>query len=88
MLVRLTDHKGKERWVNPIYVKSLLAKGPGETEVEVSGWTSKMRVRLSADEVALMINAAMPDAADYIAAGESERQAREAAQAAASAVMG
>lgn len=88
MLVKLTDHKGKERWLNPIYVKSLLAKGPGETEVEVSGWSSKMRIRQNAEDVALAINAAMPDAADYIAAGESERQAREAAQAAASAVMG
>ncbi len=88
MLLKLTDHKGKERWLNPIYVKSLRARGPSDTEVEISGWTVKLRVRQPADELALAINAAMPDAADFIAAHESEQAAAAARQAASSAATG
>ncbi len=82
MLVKLIDHKGKTRYVNPIYIKSVDAKGDGETEISVSGWSSKVRIKKPVDEVALAVNAAMPDAAAYIAAQEDQKAAEEAAAAA------
>ncbi|MEQ8769972.1 MAG: hypothetical protein RIB60_05630 [Phycisphaerales bacterium] len=82
MLVKLIDHKGKERYINPIYIKSMTAKGQLETEIEISGWSSKVRVKQPVDEVALAVNAAMPDAAAYIAAQEDEKAAQDAATAA------
>lgn len=88
MLVKLEDHKGKVRYINPIFVKTMLAKGEADTEIEISGWSTKLRVKQAMDDVALIINAAMPDAAAYLAAEESERQAKEAAQAAAASVIG
>jgi len=88
MLVKILDHKGKERWLNPIYVKSLLPKGDDATDIEVSGWATKVRVKQSADEVALAINAAMPDAAAYIAIQEDERTTQQAQAAATTAVIG
>lgn len=88
MLVKLEDHKGKVRYINPIFVKSMLAKSETDTEIEISGWATKLRVKQPMDEVALIINAAMPDAAAFIAAEESEREAKEAAAAAASAMIG
>lgn len=87
MLVRIMDAKGKERWLNPIYVKSLIPKGDS-TDIEISGWSTKLRVKQAADEVALAINAAMPDAAAYIAAQEDERAAQQAQAAASTAVIG
>ena len=33
MLVKLTDHKGREYAVNPLYIKSILEKKPGVIEV-------------------------------------------------------
>lgn len=84
MLVKLTDHKGKDVWINPLYVKSLSIKKPGETQVEVSGWSLKMRVRQDIEELALTINAAMPESVSAFVAAEDEvRRQREAAQAAA-----
>lgn len=88
MLVKIVDHKGKPRWINPIYIKSLIPKGDDATDIEVSGWATKVRVRQHADEVALAINAAMPDAAAYIAAQEDERARQQAQTAATTAVIG
>ncbi|MEL6740069.1 MAG: hypothetical protein AAFP26_05380 [Planctomycetota bacterium] len=88
MLVRFTDHKGKDRYINPIYVKSLGVKNDTETEIEISGWSLKLRVKRPMDEVATMISAAMPDAAAAIAAMESEQQAAQNQAAATGAVIG
>lgn len=77
MLVKLVDYKGKARWVNPLYVKALTPKGEADTEVEVSGWPIKLRIAVPPDELALTINAAMPDAAAFIAAQESEHHAAQ-----------
>ena len=89
MLVKVIDHKGKERWINPIYVKSMQAKGADTTEIEMSGWATKLRVKQPADEIAVSINAAMPDAAAYIAAAaEDEQSAQDATTAVATGVIG
>ncbi|MFG0305042.1 MAG: hypothetical protein ACF8Q5_02370 [Phycisphaerales bacterium JB040] len=60
MLVKLVDHKGKPRYVNPMYVKSLEPKGEAQTAVEISGWAMKLRVNMSPDSVAELLNAGMP----------------------------
>lgn len=77
MLIKLTDHRGKDRYLNPMYVKGLLSKGSNTTEVEVSGWNSKLKVKMPIDDVAAMLNAGMPDGlftgeAETIAATEGE----------------
>lgn len=77
MLVRLVDWKGRVRWVNPLYIKALTPKGESDTEVDVSGWPVKLRIPIAPDDLALTINAAMPDAGAFIAAAESERQAAQ-----------
>lgn len=43
MLLKVIDTKGKTRWINAAYVKSLKSKG-GVTEIEVAGWNSTVRV--------------------------------------------
>ena len=86
MLVKIVDHKGKERYINAAFVKSITAKGSSEALIEVSGWATKLRVRQSADEVAVTINASMPDASAALAAME-EQQLRQQ-QAATIAVIG
>lgn len=69
MLVKLTDHKGKPRWINPLYVKMLVGKGD-ETEIELSGIGVKLRVRGAPEEVALAIDAATPDLATAVVSSE------------------
>lgn len=67
MLVKFTDSKGKEVWVNPIHVKlieqrrqtTIIVLGPGAT---ASGGSS-IKVREPIDLVAEILNAAMPDMA-------------------------
>lgn len=77
MLIKLTDRRGKVRWLNPIYVKSLLRKGDNDTEIDVSGIASNIRVPIAAEEVAAMIDAAMPDGAMMAAVAASEAEANE-----------
>lgn len=88
MLVKLTDHKGKDRYINPLYVKSMAPKGDKETEIEISGWSFKLRIAAPMDEVAAYVSAAMPDAAAALAAIESEEQARQTQAATTGAIIG
>lgn len=73
MLVKVIDHKGKERYINAAFVKSIAPKGE-QTEIEVSGWAVKIKVDRPADEVALVINAALPSNIDALLATEAEQQ--------------
>lgn len=72
MLVKLTDLKGKDIWVNPLYVKSLTPKRDDETHVEVSGWALKMKVPQNVEDVALTLNAAMPEGIGALVAAEED----------------
>jgi hypothetical protein len=36
MLVKITDHKGRAHFVNPLYIKSVFEKKPGHVEVHGS----------------------------------------------------
>jgi uncharacterized protein YlzI (FlbEa/FlbD family) len=64
MLVRLTNIKGQDIWINPIHIKAVYAK-PKHTEVVITlnptlGQAS-LKVTGSVDEVVEAINLGMPD---------------------------
>lgn len=69
MLVKFTDVKGVNYWVNPLHVKMLREK-KGLTEVFIvynPGWASpSFKVKQSAEEVAALLDAAMPDAGAFV----------------------
>lgn len=93
MLIKLTDIKGRDVWINPAYVKGVFQKSKEITEVYVR-WgaglsvSDVLKVRARADDVAAAISAAMPDAAAYIAALESEEEYRRQQEASRAAAMG
>ena len=62
MLIKVIDHKAKEHWVNPAYIRRIAARKDGKCTIDVSGWTSVL-VSQSADEVAGLINIALQEAA-------------------------
>lgn len=74
MLVKIIDHKGKERYINAAFIKSIAAKGDEQTDIEVSGWAVKIRVNQLPDQVAAVINAALPGNLDTLLATEAEQQ--------------
>lgn len=81
MLVKLTDIKGKEVWINPLYVKAVASKGNDGAEVFVtygSAWSqvTSIKVKAPAADVAAAISAAMPDAAAYMAAVATDEELR------------
>lgn len=84
MLVTLTDTKGKPAYINAVYVKSVQPKG--ETcLVELSGRSTKLKVKMPAEQVVELLNAAMPTSIDAMLAVEDQIQADQAAAAAAAA---
>lgn len=97
MLVKLTDVKGRDYWINPMYVKAVSAAKGGGAEVYITFgtvWSSTQVIKTEAspEDVAGWISAAMPEgtgvAAYYAAAGTSEEEAaRQQQQAAQAAVM-
>ncbi len=61
MLVRFTDTKEKVVWINPVHVKMVVAKKPDVTSIVLNvPATAPVNVRIPVDEVAAMLNAAMP----------------------------
>ncbi|MEO1129407.1 MAG: hypothetical protein AAFX05_06825 [Planctomycetota bacterium] len=73
MLVKFTDVKGKDLWINPLYVKAIAEGKHGVTDIYITygsvwGQQSVLKVKLPADEVAFQISAAMPAAAAEMAA--------------------
>ncbi|MCA9279967.1 MAG: hypothetical protein H6815_12760 [Phycisphaeraceae bacterium] len=66
MLVRFEDTKGKTHWINPVHVKVVAEVKPGRTDIFLTyggGWGSNVtiKVNLPADQVADMLNVAMPE---------------------------
>ena len=82
MLVKVIDHKGKERFVNVMFVKSVAPKGEDQCEIEMSGWATKIRVKDTAENVALTLSAAVPGLlgamGSAVAAGEEQDQQTQA----------
>jgi len=91
MLVKLTDAKGNEVWINPIHVK-LIREKRGKSEIHMavgSAWgaaPATLKIRVPAEELVAVLNAGMPDMA-YVPDEETGMdQSGDAA--AASAMMG
>lgn len=84
MLVKLTDTRGRESWINPVYVRALREKsGVTEVCIQIPGTLGNgIRVPKPMDEVAMAINVAMPDVSG-LPPDESVEEAQAAAAAAA-----
>ncbi|MDF1808650.1 MAG: hypothetical protein P1U42_03050 [Phycisphaerales bacterium] len=83
MLVKLVDHKGKDQYINAVYVKAILPKGINKCTVEISGRSSRLRVNMDAASVVDIVNAAMPNSLDAILAAEDQNHTDQMAAAAA-----
>jgi len=70
MLVKITDIKGKDHWINPLYVKSVRSNRKGQTEVHgsVSYMGSILKTEEPAEALADRISVAMPDSPAWQAA--------------------
>jgi len=84
MLIGLNDTKGRVQYINAVYVKSVQPKG-GDSVLEISGRSTKLRVRMPAEQVVELLNAAMPSSLEAMLAVEDQIQADQAAAAAAAA---
>lgn len=94
MLIKLTDTEGKDFWINPLYVKAVVAGKAGTSKVFIRFGTTfnsyeQLKVPGEPQAIADLINAGMPEApAILAAAGISEDEdeiARQHAAAAAAA---
>tara|TARA_R110000744_G_scaffold116284_2_gene217424 strand:+ start:180 stop:452 length:273 start_codon:yes stop_codon:yes gene_type:complete len=90
MMVKIVDTKGKERYVNAAYVRSVSPKGDDKADIDFGHWSGAVRVKMPADQVAEIINASLPSSFDeYLAALDQQTQTNNNATAAASiAVIG
>jgi len=59
MLFKVKDIKGDERWINPTYVR-LIRRRKNKTEIWVAGNNVAIYIDRELDEVAAVINAALP----------------------------
>lgn len=59
MLFKVRDIKGNDRWINPIYIR-LVRWRRNKTELWISGNNVAIIVDRPLDEVANVVNAAMP----------------------------
>ncbi len=93
MLVKLTDIKKRDIWINPLYVRAIIATKGGVAEVHGTfggTWTGRViKVRDDARALADRISVAMPESAALIAAVQADEELRQQqAAAAASATTG
>ncbi len=81
MLVKVIDKKGKERYINAMYVRAVVPVGLNQADIELSTWSSKIRVNESAESVALTLNSAMPNSieAALIAADQQSQNEQNTA---------
>ena len=80
MFVKIIDSKGKERFINAVYVRSVNPKGDDKAELEIGSMGTKIRVNQSAESIAEVLNMAMPNSIDAILATEEDSsQADQAA---------
>ncbi len=87
MLVAFTDTRGKVHYINAVYVKTVQPKGEISL-VQVSGHSTKLKIKMPAQQVVETLNAAMPTSLDAMLAVEDQIQADQAAAAAAAAAAG
>lgn len=87
MLVKVVDIKGKEYWLNPVYVKAITMDArKGVTMIYCSAFGSfgagAIKVRAHADEVASVLSDAMPGGMSLAAMAVEEEEQRRRQQAA------
>ncbi len=85
MLVRFEDTKSKPIWINPVHVRMLRQKRH-MTEIQTPGSNMFVKVRMPIDQVADMLNSAMPDSA-YVPGLEATAAAQQAAGVAAATTL-
>ncbi len=83
MLVKLVDYKGKDHYINAVYVKAIIPKGINKCAVEISGRSTRLTVSMNAGALADILNAAMPNSLEAILAAEDQNNTDQAAAAAA-----
>jgi hypothetical protein len=90
MLVKITDLKGKDHWINPLYVKCIRANKRGETEIigSISTMGSMLKTEEPAESLADRISVAMPDSPAWQAATAASEQIDEQQRAATVAAAG
>jgi len=76
MLVKVVDHKGKERYINAAFIKSITPKNETTTEIEISGWATKLKVSQPVDAVAQIVNASLPNSLDALLDAEQQEQSQ------------
>ncbi|HBS28881.1 MAG TPA: hypothetical protein DEB06_05405 [Phycisphaerales bacterium] len=81
MLVRLTDTKGRDHWINPIYIRAVDPRGL-QAEVRLGftiGMSSTLKIDQPAEQVAEAVSAALgaigAGAAGIVAQLEAEAEA-------------
>ncbi len=81
MLVKVIDKKGKERYINAMYVRAVVPAGLNQSDIELSTWSNKIRVNEPAESVALTLNSAMPNSieAALIAADQQSQNEQNTA---------
>ncbi|MFK7760454.1 MAG: hypothetical protein AB8C13_10990 [Phycisphaerales bacterium] len=83
MMVKIIDTKGKERFVNAAYIKAVTPKGDDKADIDFGSWSGAVRVNQPAEQVAEVINAALPSSFDEIlAATDTNSQGNDTFQAA------
>jgi|GEM_PF-1211314 len=90
MMVKIVDVKGKERYINAAYVRSVSPKGADKADIDFGHWSGAVRVKQPAEQVAEIINASLPSSFDeYLAAIDQQAQTNNnATNAATIAVIG
>jgi hypothetical protein len=91
MLVKITDRKGRDWHINPMYIKNIREKKPGRTEVLGSfmGMGSALQTDEPAADLADRVSVALASMGGAaFGAVESERQQQQQSAAAAGAVAG
>jgi len=91
MLIRLTDTKGRDHWLNPLYIRSIEPKG-SQCEVRLSfniGMSSSIKVNEPAEQVADLVSAGLMSVGSGAAMGAmvNDQHMQQQQQAAAAAAM-
>lgn len=75
MMVKIVDTKGRERFINAAYVRSVTPKGEDKADIDFGHWSGAIRVKQPAEQVAEILNASLPSSFDeYLAAVDQQAQ--------------
>ncbi len=86
MLIKVTDSRGRDQYINAVYVKAVHPKGFDQCMIEVSGRSTRIRVRQPVETIVEQINEAMPNSLEAILAAEDQQHIDQMAAASSAAV--